>query len=83
MPIKKNPPSVRDPRFRQLGLNIQYYRRLREMSQQELADQIGYSRAQVGLIENPNSPMGTTLENLFEIADALDIEIAKLFEFRD
>lgn len=84
MPGRKKPEEKRrDDRLRQLGLNIQYYRKMRGMKQQDLADAIHYSRAQVGLIENPNSPMSTTLDNLFDIADALDIDVAKLFEFRD
>ena len=83
MPEGKKPDERRDDRLRQLGLNIQYYRKMRGMKQQDLADAIHYSRAQVGLIENPNSPMSTTLENLFDIADVLGVDVGKLFEFRE
>lgn len=68
-------------RYRKLGLNIGYYRRERSFSQEELAEAAGASRATVGKVEV--GMVGISLDMLFNIADALDVEPYKLLEFRD
>lgn len=69
-------------RFKQVGLNITYYRKLKGLKQEQLAEKIGVSRTHLSNIEAPNAPTSVSLKLLFAIADALDIEPCKLIEFR-
>lgn len=62
------------------GLKIQYYRKLRGMTQEAFADRIGRSWSFVAKIESPTRPFGVSMETLFKIADALDVPVSKLFE---
>lgn len=69
-------------RFRHLCLNITYLRKLRGLTQEELAEIVGVSRTHLSNIEAPNMPTSISLDLLFTIADALDIEPSKLLELR-
>lgn len=62
------------------GLKIQYYRKLRGMTQEAFADRIGRSWSFVAKIESPTRPFGVSMETLFKIADVLDVPVSKLFE---
>lgn len=65
----------------QLGLTIAYYRRLRGMTQQNLADAANISRTHVSNIEAPNVKTSVSLDTLFAIAQALEVPVKKLFDF--
>lgn len=69
--------------FRLLGLTIAYYRRLRGMTQMELAEAVQISRTHMSNIEAPNSKTSISLRKLFDIADALEVPVKDLFDFRD
>ena len=69
--------------FRLLGLTIAYYRRLRGMTQLELAEAVQISRTHMSNIEAPNSKTSISLGKLFVIADALEVPVKDLFDFRD
>ena len=69
--------------FRLLGLTIAYYRRLRGMTQLELAEAVQISRTHMSNIEAPNSKTSIALGKLFDIADALEVRVKELFDFRD
>ena len=69
--------------YRKLKFNITYIRKMQGMSQLQLAEKIGVSRTHMSNIEAPNGDTGLSLDVLLDIADALGIPIAKLFEFRD
>lgn len=66
--------------YKMLGLNISYYRKLRGLSQMKLAEKIDISRTHMSRIEN--NDCAVSLDVIFNIANALDISTAKLFEFR-
>lgn len=68
--------------FRVLGLKIAYYRRLRGLTQEQFAEQIGRSLSFVSQIEANNSTVvkGISLETLFLISERLDVPLAKFFE---
>ena len=68
-------------KYKQLSLNISYHRKRKGLSQIEFAEKIGVSRTHYSKIEAPNVPQAFSLNVLFDIAEALDIEIAKLFDF--
>ena len=64
-----------------LGLNVAYYRRRNKLTQEQLAELVGIDRTHMGNIELARS--GASLDVIFRIADALEIPVYKLFEFRD
>ena len=69
-------------RYIELGLNVAYYRKLTGITQEALAERCGLSRTYISNIEASNMITTVSLEALFNIADALDIEPYKLLEFR-
>ena len=66
-----------------LGLNIAYYRRRAGMTQEELSEKADISRGYLGEIEAPNMVTTMSIEVLLNIADALEIPVTKLLDFRD
>lgn len=68
-------------KYRQLGLNIAYYRKQRGLSQLQLAEMVDISRAHMSRIEIADCAV--SLDVVFAICDALSITPAKLFDFRD
>lgn len=69
--------------FKQLGLKIAYYRKLRNLTQEELAEKIDRSAAFIGHVEAPNIKKSVSLSTLFAISKALDIPVYKFFLFDD
>ena len=68
--------------YRELGLTIAYYRKLKGLTQLQLAEATDVSRTHMSNIEAPNGKTSVSLDKLFDIADALGIEIKDLFDFR-
>ena len=68
--------------FRELGLTISYYRKLKGLTQADLAQNVGLSRTHISNIEAPQVKTSISLESLFDIADALDVPVKDLFDFR-
>ena len=64
-----------------IGLNILYYRKEQGMTQEQLAKKSNISRTYMQRIETATS--SCTLNTLIDIAEALNIPLKKLFEFRD
>lgn len=60
-------------RFIQLGIAISTLRKLRGMSQDQLAEKANMSRSHLSAIEAPNMIRSSSLETLFNLADALMI----------
>lgn len=69
-------------KYKILGLNVTYYRRLKGLSQTQLAEKIYISRSHLSRIEAPNGVRSFSINVVFEIADVLGIETEKLFEKR-
>ena len=69
--------------FRLLGLTIAYYRKLRGLTQAELAEATNLSRTHISNIEPPNGKTSISLNKLFDIADVLEVPVKDLFDFRD
>ena len=70
-------------KYLQLGLKIAYYRKLRGLTQEILAEQIGVSAAFIGHVEAPNINKAISLDTLFDIAAALDVPPQKFLMFDD
>ncbi len=65
-------------RFIQIGIAIAMLRKIRGMSQEQLSEKAGISRSLLSLIEAPNAAHCFSLEVLFDLADALDVDAADL-----
>ena len=65
-------------KYRRLGLNIAYYRRMQGLTQMELAEQLNIDRPHMSRIESART--GVSLDLLFAIADQLHVPVEKLFE---
>ena len=69
-------------KYRQMGLNISHYRKLKSLSQEELAEKVHMSRGHLSHIEAPGMVSSFSIAILFDIADALGIEPKQLLEFK-
>ena len=69
--------------YRQLGLRISYYRKLRGLTQEQLAEQIDRTPAFIGHVEAPNIKKAVSLDTLFQIAAVLDVPVYKFLQFGD
>lgn len=65
-------------RYFQLSITISALRKMRGMSQEQLAEKANISRAHLSAIEAPNLVRPFSLDVFFNIADALDIDPADL-----
>ena len=70
-------------KYRQLGLKISYYRKLRGMTQEQLAEKLSLSAAFIGHVEAPNIKKAITLDTLFDIAEVLYVPVHRFLMFDD
>jgi transcriptional regulator with XRE-family HTH domain len=75
--------SKHEQEYKMIGLNVAYYRKLKGISQMQLAELIGLSRTHISNIEAPNMPTAVSLDTLLDIADTLDIPAKKLLDFHE
>ena len=68
-------------RMTNLFLAIGVYRRKRGYTQEQLAEKVGISRQHLAAIESPKMARGLSVELLFDLAAALEIEPYLLFKF--
>ena len=66
-----------------LGLNIAYYRKLKGLTQEQLAERIDKNTAFIGHVEAPNINKTISLDTLFDIAKVLDVPACKFLDFKD
>lgn len=66
--------------FIKFGLKVQYYRKLRGLTQEAFADELGMSWSFIAKIESPTHAFGVSMETMFKIAEVLNIHVSKLFE---
>ena len=59
-------------RYRTLGINIAYKRKQQGLTQEQLAEKAGLERSRVSKTEI--AWVGTSLDTIFKIADALEVE---------
>lgn len=70
-------------RYRNIGLKIAYYRKKKGYTQTELAQRIGMNVAYLGQIERGNRGNSFSLAILYQIADALEIDVSVLMNNND
>ncbi|MCI9627577.1 MAG: helix-turn-helix transcriptional regulator [Clostridia bacterium] len=68
--------------YLQIGRNVAYYRRLKGLTQAELAKMLQCEISFVGQIEAPNIAKAMSLDMLFKICETLDIFPADLLHLR-
>lgn len=67
--------------YKQLGLYISYYRKLRNLTQMELAEFTDLSRTHISNIEAPNVKTSISLDTLFKIEEVLQVPPKVLLDF--
>lgn len=72
--MSKNVEFKNRDRFIQLGITISALRKMKGMSQEALVEKAKMSRSHLSAIEAPNIVRPFSLEVLYNIADALEVE---------
>ena len=70
-----------DKRYVEIGYNIQYFRKHKGLTQEQLAEMLDISRQHLGAIEAPNIVRTISLDLLFRIADVLEVDVRQLLDF--
>ena len=68
-------------KYKKLGLNIAYYRKIRDLSQSKLAELINISRTHMSRIET--AECAVSLDVVFDLCEVLKVAPNQLFDFRD
>ena len=72
-----------DKRYIALGIAVSVYRKKKNITQMQLAEKVDVSRTYISNIEAPNMITPISMETLFKIADALEIEPYLLLKDND
>ena len=72
----------REQEYKMIGLNIAYYRKLKGLTQLQLAELAGISRTHMSNIEAPNMPTSISLDTLMDLADILEVPVCSLLTFK-
>ena len=73
--------NLNEKRYIQIGLKIAYYRKMNNLTQEQLSEKINRSTGYLSQVETPNFIQPISLEMLFAIADVLHIPPYKFLEF--
>lgn len=68
-------------KYRKLGLKISYYRKLKGLTQEQLAERLEKNLAFIGAVEAPNVDRTVSLDTLFDIADILEVPAYRFLNF--
>lgn len=66
--------------YQEISANITYYRKKANLTQEEVAEKARMSRSHFAAIESSNMMKSFSLEALFDIAEALNIEPHELLK---
>ena len=72
--------NINSEKYIRIVLNSSLQRKLKKMTQIELAEKVGISRTHMSNIEAPNMVTPVSLEVIFDICDVLDISPEVLFK---
>lgn len=67
-------------RYKQIGAKIVYYRMIKSMTQEQLADEAGISASYLSKIEHGKYEKNLPFTTLMLIANALEIDICELIK---
>ena len=74
------PATKRDEQLKRIGLNISLQRKLKGITQAQLAEMVNISRTHMSNIEAPKVKTAISIDLLLDIANALEIEPSLLFQ---
>ncbi len=66
--------------YKNLGLNISFYRKSRGYTQMELAELLNIDRSHMSAIEL--ATVGVSLDVIFKLCEVLEVSPKELFDFR-
>jgi len=64
--------------YRRMGLKVAYYRKLRLLTQEALANRAGISASYLSRIERGDYKRGPSFRNLLSLARELGVDVAEL-----
>lgn len=67
--------------YKMVGLKVAYYRKVKGLTQEQLAERMGVGTSFIGQIEAVNIDKSISLETLFRISKALEVSPHKFLEF--
>lgn len=67
-------------RYKQIGAKIVYYRMLKGMTQEQLAEKAGISKSYLSKIEHGKYAKNLPLTTLFLISQALNIDVCEIIK---
>ena len=67
-------------RYKKIGAKIVYYRKIRNLTQEELAEKVGITPQYLSRIENGGYSKNVSLSTLMKIAGALDVTMSQLMK---
>lgn len=66
-------------KYREIGRKVAFYRNIRGLSQEALAEKIEVSASHISKIEAPQANSAFSIDMLFLIAEGLEIDVAAFF----
>lgn len=69
------------PLYAKFGANIVYYRKLKKLTQLQLAELVDIDRSHISALELGN--VGASFDVIFKLCEVLGISPKELFDFRD
>lgn len=66
--------------YKKIGARIVYFRKIKGLTQERLADDVGISPQYLSRIENGSYPKSVSLSTLMRIAQKLEVTMSKLME---
>ena len=69
------------PYYEKFGLNVEYYRKRKRLTQMKLAELVEIDRSHISAIELGN--VGVSFDVVFRMCEVLEITPKELFDFRD
>ena len=70
-------------RYKKIGAKIVFYRKLKSMTQEKLADEVGITPQYLSRIENGGYSKNVSLSTLMKIAGVLDVTMSQLKSIRE
>lgn len=67
-------------KYKRVGLNIAMQRKMKGITQIQLAELVGISRTHISNIEAPNMITPVSMELIFNIAEVLEVPVSTLFD---